>query len=117
MEGDRRVEDCDVFQEATALETIHRLRRLHRQREAGSRSTRQEQGRVRSSTQEEGSSFLLQPAAPAPVSEIGAICEYYFAANGNTGAISTGTSLSLSSACCIGGLITANLSSIAFALS
>ena len=40
-----------------------------------------------------------------------------YLANGKIGSISTGTLFSLTSACCIGGLITAYLSRIALALS
>ena len=45
------------------------------------------------------------------------VCYADYFASGNTGSISTGTFFSLSSADCIGGLITANLSRIAFAFS
>src|SRR5258705_2248774 len=36
MEGDRRVEDCDVFQEATTLETIHRISPIMQIKKIGS---------------------------------------------------------------------------------
>src|SRR5215213_9728213 len=85
MEGDRRLENRDVFQEAIPV-------RKNSSRKGGQRHQ-----------------TLLCVSLR--------LCVNFYLANGNTGSISTGTFFSRSSACCIGGLITASLSSIAFALS
>jgi len=87
----------------------------------GSSPTVKEGSSVFSSESEPSFTVGLLPRAlmatfegKAQSSKYKALSKNHFA-SGNTGSISTGTLFNLSSADCIGGLITANLSSIAFA--
>lgn len=70
-----------------------------------------------------GSALRARPWLPsgrafgATFGPIGRVSEKIYFANGKIGSMSTGTLFSLSSACCMGGLMTAYLSNIPFAVS
>lgn len=103
MEGDRCVEDRNVLQEA-----IQEIAPIFSGRIAARHDIDTVTGRHGDGESQNVSASPCLPVAPSVVPHF---------ANGNTGSISTGTSFNLSSACCIGGLIKANLSRIALALS